>query len=44
LKSALKKLHDVTGDVVCFDLYEPKEPDTEEEFVEHLIACPMCSI
>mgnify|MGYP001176828412 FL=1 len=44
LKSALKKLHDVTGDVVCFDLYEPKEPDPEEEFDENLIACPMCSI
>ena len=44
LKAALEKLNDVTGDVVSFDLYEPREPDPEEEFDETLIACPMCSL
>lgn len=44
LKAALEKLNDVTGDVVSFDLYEPREPDPEDEFDETLIACPMCSL
>jgi hypothetical protein len=44
LKAALEMLNDVTGDVVSFDLYEPREPDPEEEFDETLIACPMCSL
>lgn len=44
LKDASMRLRGVTGDVVMFDLYEPKEPDPEEAFDENLIACPMCSL